>query len=63
MALVRALHLERVALVTGHRDPSGRRHRRRVFIDHGMGIVIGETAEVGDECTIYQGVTLGGTSL
>jgi serine O-acetyltransferase len=36
---------------------------RRVFIDHGMGIVIGETAEVGDDCTIYQGVTLGGTSL
>jgi serine O-acetyltransferase len=36
---------------------------RRVFIDHGMGIVIGETAEVHDDCTIYQGVTLGGTSL
>ena len=36
---------------------------RRVFIDHGMGVVIGETAEVGDGCTIYQGVTLGGTSL
>ncbi|AUN94845.1 serine O-acetyltransferase [Pseudazoarcus pumilus] len=36
---------------------------RRVFIDHGMGVVIGETAEVGDECTIYQAVTLGGTSL
>jgi serine O-acetyltransferase len=36
---------------------------RRVFIDHGLGVVIGETAEVGDECTIYQGVTLGGTSL
>lgn len=35
---------------------------RRVFIDHGMGIVIGETAEVGDDCTLYQGVTLGGTS-
>jgi len=35
----------------------------RVFIDHGMGVVIGETAEVGDGCTIYQGVTLGGTSL
>jgi serine O-acetyltransferase len=34
-----------------------------VFIDHGMGIVIGETAEIGDGCTIYQGVTLGGTSL
>jgi serine O-acetyltransferase len=36
---------------------------RRVFIDHGMGVVIGETANVGDDCTIYQGVTLGGTSL
>ena len=36
---------------------------RRFFIDHGMGVVIGETAEIGDDCTIYQGVTLGGTSL
>ncbi|KMY86705.1 Serine acetyltransferase [Candidatus Paraburkholderia calva] len=36
---------------------------RRVFIDHGMGVVIGETAEISDDCTIYQGVTLGGTSL
>ena len=36
---------------------------RRVFIDHGMGVVVGETAEIGDECTIYQGVTLGGTAL
>ena len=35
----------------------------RVLIDHGMGVVIGETAEVGDDCTIYHGVTLGGTSL
>src|SRR5687768_14352258 len=34
-----------------------------VFIDHGMGLVVGETAEIGDGCTIYQGVTLGGTSL
>jgi len=34
-----------------------------VFIDHGMGVVIGETAEIGDGCTIYQGVTLGGTTL
>jgi serine O-acetyltransferase len=33
---------------------------RRVFIDHGMGVVIGETAEVGDDCTLYHGVTLGG---
>ena len=36
---------------------------RRFFIDHGMGVVIGETAEVGDGSTIYQGVTLGGTTL
>ena len=36
---------------------------RRVFIDHGMGVVVGETAEIGDGCTIYQGVTLGGTKL
>jgi serine O-acetyltransferase len=34
----------------------------RVFIDHGMGVVIGETAELGDDCTLYHGVTLGGTS-
>ena len=34
---------------------------RRCFIDHGMGVIIGETAEVGDDVTIYQGVTLGGT--
>lgn len=36
---------------------------RRVFFDHAMGVVVGETAEIGDGCTIYQGVTLGGTSL
>jgi serine O-acetyltransferase len=35
---------------------------RRFFIDHGMGVVIGETSEIGDDVTIYQGVTLGGTS-
>ncbi|WP_298217537.1 serine O-acetyltransferase [Halothiobacillus sp.] len=34
---------------------------RRFFIDHGMGVVIGETAEIGDDCTLYHGVTLGGT--
>lgn len=34
---------------------------RRLFIDHGMGVVIGETAVIGDDCTLYQGVTLGGT--
>jgi len=36
---------------------------RRVFIDHGLGVVVGETAEIGDDVTIYQGVTLGGTML
>jgi len=35
---------------------------RRLFIDHGMGIVIGETSEIGDDCTLYHGVTLGGTT-
>ena len=35
---------------------------RRFFIDHGMGVVIGETAEIGDDCTLYHGVTLGGIS-
>jgi serine O-acetyltransferase len=35
---------------------------RRFFIDHGMGVVVGETAEIGDDCTLYHGVTLGGTS-
>jgi len=35
---------------------------RRLFIDHGMGIVIGETSEIGDDCSIYHGVTLGGTT-
>ncbi|MEJ2675948.1 MAG: serine O-acetyltransferase, partial [Acidihalobacter sp.] len=40
----------------------GARMGRRFFIDHGMGVVIGETAEIGDDCTLYHGVTLGGTS-
>lgn len=35
---------------------------KRFFIDHGMGVVIGETTEIGDDCLLYQGVTLGGTS-
>ena len=49
--------------LTGIEIHPGARIGDRVFIDHGMGVVIGETAEVGDGCTIYQGVTLGGTSL
>src|SRR4051812_20207371 len=48
---------------TGIEIHPGAKIGRRVFIDHGFGVVIGETAEVGDDCTIYQGVTLGGTSL
>ena len=54
-------HLGR--MLTGIEIHPGATIGRRVFIDHGMGVVIGETAEIGDECTIYQGVTLGGTSL
>lgn len=54
-------HLARA--LTGIEIHPGAKIGRRVFIDHGMGVVIGETAEVGDDCTIYQGVTLGGTSL
>jgi serine O-acetyltransferase len=54
-------HLAR--LLTGIEIHPGATVGRRVFIDHGMGIVIGETAEIGDDCTIYQGVTLGGTTL
>jgi serine O-acetyltransferase len=49
--------------LTGIEIHPGAQIGRRVFIDHGFGVVIGETAEIGDDCTIYQGVTLGGTSL
>lgn len=54
-------HLSR--FLTGIEIHPGAVVGRRVFIDHGMGVVIGETAEIGDDCTIYQAVTLGGTSL
>ena len=54
-------HLGRV--FTGIEIHPGATFGRRVFIDHGHGVVIGETAVVGDDCTIYQGVTLGGTRL
>ncbi len=53
-------HLTR--FLTGIEIHPGATIGRRVFIDHGMGVVIGETAEIGDECTLYHGVTLGGTS-
>ena len=48
--------------LTGVEIHPGANIGRRVFIDHGMGIVVGETAEIGDDCTLYHGVTLGGTS-
>jgi serine O-acetyltransferase len=48
--------------LTGVEIHPGAKIGRRFFIDHGMGVVIGETAEIGDDCTLYQGVTLGGTS-
>lgn len=47
--------------LTGIEIHPGAKIGRGLFIDHGMGVVIGETAEIGDNCTIYQGVTLGGT--
>jgi serine O-acetyltransferase len=53
-------HLSR--FFTGVEIHPGARIGRRVFIDHGMGVVIGETAEIGDDCTLYHGVTLGGVS-
>lgn len=48
--------------LTGIEIHPGAKIGKRFFIDHGMGVVIGETAEVGDDVTIYHGVTLGGTS-
>ena len=47
--------------LTGIEIHPGAKIRRKLFIDHGMGIVFGETTEIGDNCTIYHGVTLGGT--
>ena len=54
-------HLAR--FLTGIEIHPGAKIARKVFIDHGMGVVIGEMAEIGEGCTIYQGVTLGGTAL
>ena len=51
-------HLGR--MLTGIEIHPGARIGRRLFIDHGMGLVIGETADIGDDCTLYSGVTLGG---
>lgn len=54
-------HLAR--FLTGIEIHPGAQVGERVFFDHAMGVVVGETAVIGDDCTIYQGVTLGGTSL
>lgn len=56
-----AAHLSR--FLTGIEIHPAAKIGRRLFIDHGMGVVIGETSEIGDDVTLYQGVTLGGTSL
>jgi serine O-acetyltransferase len=50
-------------LLTGIEIHPGATIGRRLFIDHGMGVVIGETSEIGDDCLIYKGVVLGGTTL
>ena len=47
--------------LTGVEIHPGANIGKSVFIDHGMGVVIGETSEIGDRCLLYQGVTLGGT--
>jgi serine O-acetyltransferase len=71
--LAHALHERRVPLLprlvshagrfmTGIEIHPGAKIGEGLFIDHGMGVVIGETAEIGDDCHLYQGVTLGGTS-
>ncbi len=54
-------HLNRS--LTGIEIHPGAKIGRRLFIDHGMGVVIGETSEIGDDCLIYKGVVLGGTTL
>lgn len=63
LPLVPRLLSQGVRFLTGIEIHPGAQIGRGFFIDHGMGVVIGETTEVGDDVTIYQGVTLGGTSL
>ncbi|HEY6421005.1 MAG TPA: serine O-acetyltransferase EpsC [Candidatus Binataceae bacterium] len=61
--LLARLLSEAARWMTGIEIHPGAKIGRRLFIDHGMGVVVGETAEIGDDVLIYQGVTLGGTSL
>jgi serine O-acetyltransferase len=60
--LLARLSAHMMRFLTGIEIHPGATIGRRFFIDHGMGIVIGETAEIGDDCSIYHGVTLGGTT-
>jgi len=59
--LIARLISQFVRFLTGVEIHPGAKIGRRLFIDHGMGVVIGETCEIGDDVTLYQGVTLGGT--
>ena len=63
MATLGRLFSHLVRFLTGVEIHPAARIGEGVFIDHGMGVVIGETSEIGDGCTIYHGATLGGTSL
>ncbi|HHH38675.1 MAG TPA: serine O-acetyltransferase [Sedimenticola sp.] len=63
MVLLPRLLSHTARFLTGIEIHPAARIGHRVFIDHGAGVVIGETAEVGDNCVLYQGVTLGGVSL
>jgi serine O-acetyltransferase len=63
LKLIARLTSEVSRFVTGIEIHPGASIGRRFFIDHGMGVVIGETTEIGDDVLLYQGVTLGGTSL
>ena len=63
LKLIGRLLSQLVRFLTGIEIHPGARIGRGLFIDHGMGVVIGETAEIGDDVTLYHGVTLGGTSL
>ena len=63
LKLVARMVSEVTRFTTGIEIHPGATIGRRLFIDHGMGVVMGETTEIGDDVLIYQGVTLGGTSL
>lgn len=63
LRLAARLLSQMVRQATGVEIHPGARLGQRFFIDHGMGVVIGETAEVGDDCVIFHGSTLGGTSM